>query len=428
MKKLHIFTSAACNYIPKVRMLFQSLRQHHPDAVLHLALADELTSELDLANEPFDEVTSIAQLDIPEWKGWAFCHSIVELATAIKPFFLARLLERDDCGQVIYLDPDMVVFSPLDDIVASLQEANLVLTPHQIEPEETLAAIIDNEICSLKHGIYNLGFIGVANTDEGKRFAAWWSSRLYHFCRSELHNGLFTDQRWIDLVPAMFDDVGIVRSSRHNVATWNLTTREMTRNEAGEFFVDGEPLGFYHFTGFDNGSHRIMAARNAPGNEAVQALVNWYESSTRNLSQDPLSKIPWAYGKYTNGQPIERVHRFIYRERADLQQAFDNPFDADTSSNFCDWVKRQGPKELPVLFAKTGVELAMLDMSRNITPGFARYMAATPPSRPGVAALLRQAIRKPSLGAAMARHAVRVLRREGYRGIKRRVLGSGSCT
>jgi hypothetical protein len=38
---LHVFTSAAVNYLPKVRILCRSIRKHHPEAVIHLVLADE---------------------------------------------------------------------------------------------------------------------------------------------------------------------------------------------------------------------------------------------------------------------------------------------------------------------------------------------------------------------------------------------------
>lgn len=419
-KKLHIFTSAACNYIPKVRMLFRSLRTHHPEAVLHLALADERTPLLDLTQEPFDEVLTVADLDIPEWQPWAFCHSIVELATAIKPFFLKRLLERDDCGQVLYLDPDIVVFSRLDDIINTLTESNIILTPHQTVPEKSLTAIMDNEISSLKHGVYNLGFIGVANTQEGHRFAAWWSSRVYHFCRSELHNGLFTDQRWIDLVPAFFDGVAISKSPRHNVATWNLTTREFSRGSDGTFLVDTEPLGFYHFTGFDSGAHRIMASRNAPSNTAVAALVDWYDTSTRDLANDPLSRVPWAYGTYSNGETIHKTHRFIYRERVDLQNAFANPFDTSSRNNFFEWVTKQGPREYPELFNKKTEESTMIDLSRRLSPGFQRgqHTSREPSSIPS---LLAQAARSPGFGISLAKRAITVIRREGYDGLKRRL-------
>lgn len=377
MKQLHIFTSAACNYIPKVRMLFNSLREHHPEAVLHLVLADEKTELIDLSQEPFDEVVSVDELNIPGWKGWAFCHSIVELATAIKPFYLHKLLAREDCGKVLYLDPDIVVFSPLDDILSALDEANLVLTPHQIRPDTALDAVLDNEICSLKHGIYNLGFIGVANTPETRRFADWWYKRLYHFCRVEYHHGLFTDQRWIDLVPAFFTGVSVMRSPRHNVAPWNLSTRQVSL-DGGVYKVDGEPLGFYHFTGFDSGAHAIMAVKYARDNAAVQGLVRWYLERTRDLSHDPLSQVPWKYGTYTNGRKIEKIDRVIYRERVDLQRAFTDPFavPADGSMCYALWLDTQGLREYARALRR-GPKAALHHLTAPLTPG---YREPAPPA------------------------------------------------
>ncbi len=419
MKKLHIYTSAACNYIPKVRMLFNSLRQHHPEAVLHLLLADGPTDLLDPSREPFDELTTLADLQVPHWKGWAFCHNIVELATAMKPLFLQTLLARPDCGKVLYLDPDMVVFSRLDDIIASLDQANIALTPHQVSPEQTISAIVDNEISSLKHGVYNLGFVGVANTDEGRRFAAWWAHRVYHFCRSEIPNGLFTDQRWVDLVPAFFTGVAIQRSSRHNVATWNITTREMTRNADGQYLMDGEPLGFYHFTGFDSGAHKIMAVKNAGDNATVQELVQWYEDSTRELAQDPLSRVPWAFGCYSNGEAVHKVHRFLYRQRVDLQRTFPDPFDASSGNCLYGWMMRQGPQEYPALFDPETQAATQAEMSTNLGLVFDPDYTRSPV--PGLAARLAGALRNPTEGLRLVRRGYEVLRTEGLQGVRRRL-------
>jgi hypothetical protein len=126
---------------------------------------------------------------------------------------------------VLYFDPDMVLFSRLDDLLAELDQGNVALTPHLTVPESTLDAVRDNEISALKHGVYNLGFLGVRNTEEGRRFARWWADRVYHFCVDDIPGGLFTDQRWIDLAPAMFDGVGILKNSRFNVATWKAISR-----------------------------------------------------------------------------------------------------------------------------------------------------------------------------------------------------------
>lgn len=419
VKKLHIYTSAACNYIPKVRMLFTSLRQFHPEAVLHLLLADGATDLLDQSKEPFDEVTTLADMQVPHWMGWAFCHTIVELATAMKPLFLQSLLQRDDCGKVLYLDPDMVVFSRLDDIIASLDEANITLTPHQVSPEQSISAIVDNEISSLKHGIYNLGFVGVANTDEGRRFAAWWAHRVYYFCRAEIPNGLFTDQRWIDLVPAFFTGVAIQRSSRHNVATWNITTRDMTCDSDGHYWIDDEPLGFYHFTGFDSGAHKIMAIKNGSGNVALHKLVAWYDENTRALAKDPLSQVPWAFGTYSNGAAVSKVHRFLYRQRLDLQRAFCDPFDASDKHSLYSWMMRQGPLEYPALFDPHTQATTMATMAANVgqvfDPDGAQHKGVA------IGELLAGALKRPSDGLRLVRRGYEVLCAEGVQGIKRRL-------
>jgi hypothetical protein len=403
--RLHIFTSAAVNYLPKVRTLCRSLRQHHPEAIIHLILVDEPPAWLDTGNDPFDDVIPVSRLGIADWCRWSFTHDIVELATAIKPFALLRLLERDDCDRVVYFDPDIVLFSRIDDILAELGDANIALTPHQTVPERTLDAVLDNEVASLKHGIFNLGFIGVANRDEGRRFAQWWSERTYALCRADVANGLFTDQKWLDFAPVFFDGVAIVRSPRHNVATWNLTTRRMTGDLEHGFEVDGEPLGFYHFTGFDSGAHKIMAIKNAMKNASVQALIGWYERQTAVARGDPIAAWPWAFGRYTDGTPIEAWHRRLYRDRVDLRDAFPDPYDAsDPDRSYRGWCATEGLRHRAQYGVVDGKSLGI------------RASLGVPAS----IRLLWLAL-SPKAGRSLRARSRAILRNEGMHGIVRRI-------
>ena len=320
---LHFFTSAAVNYIPKVNLLIDSIRKFHPEASIHLALADEMPDNLSL-DDSFTSIWSVADLGIENWRPWAFGHSIVELATAIKPFVLEKLLAQDG-DRVIYMDPDTVLYSRLDDVLNTLDHASIALTPHQTQPENDWQAIWDNEICSLKHGIYNLGFVAVAATPTGRAFAAWWRERCHRLCVDDVPNGLFTDQRWIDLVPALFPEVAILRTPRLNVSTWNLSQRRVTR-ENGQLRVNGEPLGFYHYTGFDSGAHRIVAERYAVNSPVVFELIDWYAAAIKVAASDPLSQHQWAFACFDNGEPISKLQRRAYRTREDLQKAFVLPF------------------------------------------------------------------------------------------------------
>ena len=408
---LHIFTCSAVNYLPKVRVLCQSIRKFHPEATVHWVLADTLPDWLDLTNEPFDSVLPIDRLDIPNWRGWSFTHDIVELSTAIKPFALRYLLDQPGCAKVLYFDPDMVLFSRVDDILDMLSHANVALTPHQTKPEQTLDAIRDNEMASMKHGIFNLGFIGVSNTEEGRRVAQWWSHRTYHFCRAEVENGLFTDQKWLDFAPAFFDGVSIVKSSRHNVATWNLTTRHLTGDAETGFKVDGEPLGFYHFTGFDSGAHRIMMEKNATASPATRDLVKWYEAITAVPKSDPISAWPWAFGRFSDGTLIQRCHRWLYREHADLQAAFPDPFAADVGHpTFLAWCHTEGKLHFPQFFSEAG--------DCNLRP--AATSAAVIVGRTAFLRLAWLAMR-PVRGRPIRSKIRQVLSGEGVRGLLRRL-------
>ena len=415
---VHVFTSAACNYAAKVRVLFRSLRRHHPQWRLHWLVPDDASVAPALLHDLQAKIWTLPELDIPALRSWMFGHTLVELATAVKPFLARRLLAETDCSQVLYFDPDIVVFSRLDDLLRWFDSSSVLLTPHQAQPESTLDAIVDNEICSLKHGVYNLGFIGIANDPVGRRFVSWWQERTYRFCRDDIAQGLFTDQRWIDLAPALFDRVGIVRDSRFNVATWNLTTRTLAGPGPDGFTVDGKPLGFYHFSGWDSGAHRVMAAKYAAGNPAVARLLDDYQQALQ-AERPPAGLVkPWAYGTYSDGTPIATAHRVIYRDRPDLQRAFADPYDA---GQMLHWVRTQGLREYPWL-ADDDAQLATPTRARSAVPAGWRGLHAAPVGRASLGSLLLHGLRHPRDGWTLAQRAWCIARREGWSGVARRLL------
>ena len=366
---IYVFTSAAINYLPKVRLLCASLKRYLPGTVVCFAVADEIPAWFDPTNEPIDEVIPICQLNIPHVRSWIFRHSLVELCTGIKPFVVQHLFARPKCEAVLYFDPDMAVFSSLDDLVSELRVGSILLTPHLTSPEQSLDAILDNEICSLRHGVYNLGFFGVKNDEEGNAFVRWWGDRLYHFCREGLEQGLWVDQKWIDLVPAFFESVRIARSSRFNVAPWNITTRTVTGDSEEGFLVDGEPLGFYHFTGFDSGAHEIMTTKYGGDNPAVMALVRWYKASIQ--TEDRARRTRWAFECFSTGVSITPQHRRIYRMRKDLQEAYPDPFIVvEDGQCYYNWFRWQAAAEHPEIVGVRGGERFQEDgvAQRNLLP------------------------------------------------------------
>lgn len=331
--EVHCFTSASFTYLDRVRVLGETLQRHHPDWTFWLCLVDQAPAGLvfEPAQEPFDHLVVLGDLGIPNERQWIFGHDLIELCTAVKGPMLCHLFAKG-ARKAIYLDPDIALLSDLSEVTALLDSHDIVLTPHQLAPDEDWRAIVDNEIGSLKHGIYNLGFLAVANTDEGQRFARWWRDRLLEFCFDDIPNGLFTDQRWCDLAPAFFPTLHILRDPGYNVASWNLSRRPITIEQDGTVRAAGHILRFFHFTKV-KGVGEVMLERYG-GNHvrAVLELLHWYRSRLAANTAVGLPPGWWAYGHYTDGTPIPRNHRVAYRTRSDLRERFPDPFLAGPGS------------------------------------------------------------------------------------------------
>ncbi|MFC0389027.1 hypothetical protein [Muricoccus vinaceus] len=340
-KNVHCFTSVSFSYLDRARVLVEAVKRFHPDWTFWLGISDEEPDgfDFDPAQEMFDRVLWIKDLGIADLQSWIFKHNVVELCTAVKGQMLLHLLEQG-ADNVIYLDPDIAVFGTLSPVLDLLDTHNVVLTPHVVMPEKIHTAITDNEIGTLKHGIYNLGFLAVRNSKEGRRFSEWWRDRLLKYCYEAIEEGLFTDQRWCDLAPCFFDGVYILRDPGYNVASWNLNHRLITFDEQGTILAGGSVLRFFHFTKV-NSVGEVMLERYSHGQIGVFELLKWYRQRLVAHSVAGLPPKWWKFGRFDNGQVILPNHRLLYRHREDLQHAFPNPF-STSGYGYLDWFNEHG--------------------------------------------------------------------------------------
>jgi len=332
------FSSFTFSYLNRARVLYQSLRRHHPDWHLIALMTDRIPEgmTLDLSQEPFDEVVWQDELGFENVNAWLFQHDIVEVCTSVKGPFIEMATKRD-FDAVMYLDPDTCLFNPLTPIVELLETNDIVLTPHLLNPEEERTAIIDNEICPLWAGIYNLGFVAIRTTGEGARFASWWAQRLRDFCHDDPAKGLFVDQKWCDHVPVFFDKVHILKDPGYNTASWNVSQRKITIDDDRNVRANDGLLRFWHFTKLGPLGD-VMTRRYAKEQIVVYELWRWYREQVAQATSAAVPDRYWAFGQFEDGTPIERAHRLLYRDRQDLQAHFKDPF----SSDFVAWLRAEG--------------------------------------------------------------------------------------
>lgn len=327
--KVLCFSSFTFSYLNRARVLFASLRRFHPEWELVALITDAAPPGfvLDVATEPFDRVVWASELGIPNFPSWLFKHDIVEVCTAVKGPFLRQACEAGAADAVIYLDPDTALLGSLEPVEAWLETDDILLTPHLLDPNDEPLAIEDNDVATLRTGIFNLGFVAVRTAGEGARFARWWNDRLLTHCYDDIPNGLFVDQRWCDHVPALFDKVKVVRDPGYNVASWNLSRRKVSVEKDGRILVNGAPLRFWHFTKLGEVGD-AMTRRYAGDNFPVYELWSWYRREIAQATDPVIPSRWWAYSAYRDGAPIEKAHRLLYRSRRDLQAEFPDPYAA----------------------------------------------------------------------------------------------------
>jgi hypothetical protein len=339
MATVACYTSFTYAYLSRARVLAESVRRLHPDWSLWAVVTDLPPAGLPAdALAPFHHVVDAAALPIPDFRRWLFRHDLVEACTAVKGAMLRHLL-AEGAAKVIYLDPDIALFAPLDPILARLDAASIVLTPHQVDANDAPPAVRDNERGSMRYGIFNLGFLGVRNDETGRAFADWWSARLHEACYDAPEQGLFTDQKYCDLVPGLFPGVHIERDPGCNVASWNISRRPLAFNRRGELTAAGHLLRFYHFTKI-TGPGAVMTERYAGDSVEVYELVAWYLRALAAARVPQAEGHPWAYDAFSDGTRVPRAARLLLRDRADLVAAFRDPFAAD---GYAAWLRRERP-------------------------------------------------------------------------------------
>ena len=244
-KRYAACTIVAKNYVAQARVLVRSFRAEHPDIAFFTLLVDG--TEADKAIDGIGTVVLSDELDIIKetLTSMRLIYDVMELSTALKPAMLATIVKKG-LDAAAYFDPDIRFYGDVYEVFDSAAEAGIVLTPHTLAPLPRDGATL-TERNIMQAGIYNLGFIAVGA--QSMSFLDWWHERLTVDAIVDVENALFTDQRWIDWVPALFPH-RILRDRGLNAAYWNVHERPITLIR-GALHAGADELKFYHFSGYD---------------------------------------------------------------------------------------------------------------------------------------------------------------------------------
>lgn len=328
MNTTAVVTIVSNNYLHFARTLMQSVARQHPEADRFCVVVDRDPAPAAALAGEFAAI-ALAQLNLPDGDDFLFQYNILELNTAVKPWALQHLLEQG-YQNVLYVDPDIVLYRPLTEVFARLGAgADLVLTPHLLAPVHD--SLQPGELDIRRSGTYNLGFCALRAGSNMQALLSWWQGKLRRDCVIAHDRGIFVDQSWIDLVPGLFPKVEVLRHPGYNLAYWNIAQRPVVQGDT-QLLVAGEPLAFMHFSGLDplepqpisKHQNRLTLDRLSP---PLAGLVDDYCQRVQANGLGHYRQLPYGFGNFDDGVPISQEDRTLFRTSDELRGlALGQPF------------------------------------------------------------------------------------------------------
>ena len=327
MEPLHACTAVTRSYLAHARVLARSVLRHHPDGRLAVLVTDDLDGLLDGSGEPFELLQpSDLPLSRAEFRRMATIYDHKELACALKPWVLRAAL-GGGIDAAVWLDSDLELFGPIDDLAELGAASEIVLTPHRLEPSTTYVP---------QYGLFNSGVAAVGQ--RSSPLLDWWCERL-RWNRVGPYKR-FWNQIWLDAVPCWFPGHTILRDPAVNVAKWNLEERELVWTESG-YEVDGRSLRIFHYSGI----HSRPRHRALLDHPAASRLCHEYLERLSADGFEECRRVRYGFGRTAGGLELARPFRrflrdvFLLAEQRQVHALID-PFEADGAERLAAWLVR----------------------------------------------------------------------------------------
>jgi hypothetical protein len=330
-------TVATRSYRCRAKAIATSFLTHHPNGRFFILTVDGGPSP-----EPIHGIEWLAPEDlrVPHIFELRLRYSPIELCCALKASLARHVLADTEEATFLYLDSDTLVYRPLWELWDALAEAPALFFPHHAGDSESPERMI-RERAVLPCGVYNAGCLAVRKTPLTLAFLTWWEQRVRFECRAGPAEGLFYDQKWLDLAPSRFEDIRVFRHLAYDVAYWNLFERPLAEGREG-VEAGGQPLAVFHFSGLDFPGRRFVPFQpslqvDIPEGSLLRRLVDEYVGLVETFDRDEFSKRPYTYAIFENGISTDHVFQTLYAALSHEERArFGDPSQTGSAS-FFDW-------------------------------------------------------------------------------------------
>jgi GT2 family glycosyltransferase/glycosyltransferase involved in cell wall biosynthesis len=232
------------------------------------------------------------------------------------------------------------VFAPLDSVEDALRAHPFLLAPHLLAPLADDGRL-PSELAILLAGSFNLGFAAARETPEVDALLDWWAERLRTGSRLDPAGGMVFDQRWTDLMPGMYEQVGICRDPGVNVGYWRAASSHFEQN-ASSVTVDGLPLRTFHFTGFEPARPERLSKYDSrislDREPALARICAEFAERLEACGHAETSRWPYGFATTASGVPLTRELRDLWDRAAHQGALLETPFTEAGERAFLSWL------------------------------------------------------------------------------------------
>lgn len=248
-------TISTKSHLFKSKVLSDSLEKYGFETINLVVDSESIDEKTTFESKSYLTIKDLPQSDVKLILSKYSMHPD-KLRWALKPVLIKYLLETT-FEKVIYVDNDICFFSSPFNLIDKLNSSNILLTPHFY-----LADSEKNQNwfeANFRVGLYNAGFIGANKS--AIPMLDWWKDSCIYNVKKSYWRGLYDDQKYLDLVPVLFDNVEILKDTGCNLAGWNYKNRFLKLGEAdlsSVIFVHFAELTIKEFSKIENPFHPLF--------------------------------------------------------------------------------------------------------------------------------------------------------------------------
>lgn len=246
--------SIFCMVVSRTRLIqaiacFLSLYKTMDNFKVYILCVDEkcyeFFKEINLDKIVLVTISELNRKDLLEIKA---SRKLNQYCWTLKPGFIKYIFTLDDAiERVTYIDSDLFFYQNPNIIFENQPYASVLLSSGEIFLPMYSKEF--NHTMQVLTGNFNSGFISFKKDINGLECVNWWDKMCVDSCTSNPEDNKFGDQKYLDDMPFLFNNVYEITTQGINIGHWNYLKYKFTvLND--NIMVNNNKLIFYHFSGF----------------------------------------------------------------------------------------------------------------------------------------------------------------------------------